>query len=160
MKNSLPPFADCERLVYFTLNLLNIPEPHDDYFQESYLVYNRCLEKYDGTLSKFSTYYIQRLYHHFQTQHRNEQREREASFLLSIQHTPSDSDPLHESLLLFDIHHHTMLDSRERLIFDHSYSGHTVNEVAQLMKTSPSTVKRVRKCIKLKLEKLQCLPNP
>jgi RNA polymerase sigma factor (sigma-70 family) len=160
MKSYIPQFDNCERLIYFTLNLLKIPEPHDDYFQESYLVYNLCIEKYDGKRSKFSTYFIQRLYHHFQTQHRNEKREREASLLFSIQKKPSETEHLHESLLLFDIHHHAALNSRERLIFHHSYSGHTVNEIARLMKTSPSTVKRVRKCIKLKLEKSERLPNP
>ena len=157
MKKNVPHFSDCERLIYFTLHLLKIPEPHEDYFQESYLVYNLCFDKYDGNRSKFSTYYIQRLYHHFQTQQRKEQREREATFLFSIQKKPSETDPHHESLLLFDIHHHATLNSRERLILHHSYYGHTVNEIAQLMKTSPSTVKRVRKCIKLKLEQFERL---
>ncbi|QAS53388.1 RNA polymerase sigma factor [Halobacillus litoralis] len=153
MKTNIPIFHECEGLIYFTLRRLNIPEPHDDYFQEGYLIFRKSLEKYDSSLkSKFSTYFTHILYRHFQSHLRKEQREREATAQLSHNTPLKWSDPLLEPLILVDILHYSALTPLESSIFHFTYSGFTVRETAVLTERSVSTIKRARKRLKQKLE--------
>ncbi|CDQ18898.1 RNA polymerase sigma factor, sigma-70 family [Halobacillus karajensis] len=151
MKNPIPPFHECKSLIHSTLRHWNVPEPYDDHLQESYFVYTRCAERHDPKRSKFSTYFTYALLWHFQTMERKEYKERKAAHLFSLQHPLREKDPQHENLLLFDIYHHASLTNRERFIFQYCYNGHTVEEIASATGKSPSTIKRARKQIKLKV---------
>lgn len=157
MKADTPPFHDCMGFIHHALHLLKIPAPYDDHYQESYFVFLKSIEKYDSSRSSFSTYFVYQLLHHFRNQIRKERRDQEASFLFLIQNPAIGTDPLHEPLLLFDIHHHSKLNTLERHIFHLGYTGHTVDEMADLVNVSVSTVKRARKKIKGKVEKSNCL---
>ncbi|GEN54671.1 RNA polymerase sigma factor [Halobacillus faecis] len=151
MKDPILDFHAYQRLIHSHLRRWNLPEPYEDCLQESYLIYSRCVERYDPERSKFSTFFIQSLYRHFQTMNRKNHRGREAVRFFSIHLHPLEKDPLQEPLLLFDLHHYSSLTLMEQVIFEQSYAGYTVNQIAQLTGVSPSTIKRARKQMKRKV---------
>lgn len=151
MKDSILEFHEYQRLIHSCLRRWKLPEPYEDCQQESYLIYARCVERYDPERSKFSTFFFQTLYRHFQTENRKNRRDREAVHFFSIQQKPLEKDPLKEPLLLFDIQHYSSLTLNEQIIFEQTYIGYTVAEIARLSGKSPSTIKRARKQIKRKI---------
>ncbi|WP_394218198.1 RNA polymerase sigma factor [Halobacillus trueperi] len=150
MKDSILDFHAYQRLIHSSLRHWNLPESYEDCLQESYLIYLRCGERYDPERSKFSTFFIQSLYRHFQTMNRKNHRSREAVHFFSIHHL-HEKDPLQEPLLLFDIHHYSSLTLKEQIIFEQCYTGYTANEIALRIGVSLSTIKRARKQMKRKV---------
>ncbi|WLR48997.1 sigma-70 family RNA polymerase sigma factor [Halobacillus litoralis] len=151
MKDPILEFHAYQRLIHSSLRHWNLPEPYEDCLQESYLIYLRCVERYEPERSKFSTFFIQSLYRHLQTMHRKNHRGKEAVHFFSLHQKPLEKDPPQEDLLLFDIHHYSSLTPMEQIIFEQSYTGYTVNQIAVLTGKSPSTIKRARKQIKRKV---------
>ncbi|MBN9655100.1 sigma-70 family RNA polymerase sigma factor [Halobacillus sp. GSS1] len=157
MKDHILDFPAYQRLIHSCLLRWKLPEPYEDCLQESYLIYVRCVEKYDSERSKFSTFFIQTLYRHFQTMNRKNHQNRKAIQLFSIHQKPHEKDPLHEPLLLLDIYHYSSLTYMERVIFEKSYTGYTVNQMKLLIGKSPSTILRARRQIRRKV--VDCLPT-
>ncbi|MGR9048579.1 RNA polymerase sigma factor [Halobacillus faecis] len=151
MKDPILEFHAYQRFIHSSLRHWNLPEPYEDCLQESYLIYLRCAERYEPERSKFSTFFIQSLYRHFQTMHRKNHRGKEAAHFFSVHQRPQEKDPLQEDLLLFDIYHFSSLTPMELFIFEQIYTGYTVNQIALLTGKSPSTIKRARKQIKRKV---------
>lgn len=157
MKDHILDFPAYQRLIHSCLRRWKLPEPYEDCLQESYLIYVRCVEKYDYKRSKFSTFFIQSLYRHFQTMNRRNHQNREAIHFFSIQQNPHEKDPLHEPLLLLDIHHFSSLTLIEQAVFERCYTGYTVNQISSLIGKSPSTILRARRQIRRKTA--DCLPT-
>ncbi|WP_226581249.1 LuxR family transcriptional regulator [Halobacillus litoralis] len=152
MKEEIPVFHDCEGLIYYTLKRLEVPEPYEDYYQESYLVYHRIVSSYNPSRSKFTTYYGHALYYHFQTLIRHEQRRQEAVHSLSMNSFFCASDPLTVNLSLIDIHR--VLSSFEHSVLRLTSMGYTTEEIADRLNRSNSTIKRARRRSRQKLTRL------
>lgn len=152
MDHNLLPFEDFDRLVYSTLRKLNIAGPHDDYRQEAYFIYWNSKEKHNPVLSKFSTYFTYELRHHFLSTVRKEKRDQQVrQGYLHQTLLKTKEDPLDEQTMLFDIHHNYHLTPLEREVFQLTYEGFPVKDIAAMKQISLSTVIRVRNRLKVKI---------
>ncbi|WP_176140539.1 sigma-70 family RNA polymerase sigma factor [Halobacillus salinus] len=145
----IPTFVECEKFLYASLRKFGIAEPFDDFLQDAYFIYHSCCEKYDGSLSKFTTYFVYKFEYHLKSYLRDEHRKRQTLHLLPS--PPMVECPMDEPLLLLDILHHHRLTPLEQEIFLLSYKGLPMRLIATRKQISLSTVKRTRKQIKQKL---------
>ncbi|MBA2175527.1 sigma-70 family RNA polymerase sigma factor [Halobacillus locisalis] len=144
-------FKSLEKLIYYTLRNLHIPPPFDDHFQESYVIFKKCLGQYDGTRAEFSTYFTSQLQYHLRSFLRNEHRHQQVIQQLSQQPQPPNGEMLDDRLLLTDILHFHQLTSLEQQVVELSYAGYSVKHIAHTTEVSVSTILRTRKRIKQKL---------
>lgn len=142
-------YEEFNRLTCYTLRRMNVPGPYDDHLQEAYFVYLKTLQRYNPSKSKFSTFFVYQLRHHYKTLFRNEQQSKDSLARLQEASETSCTMP-QEHLLLTDFF--DQLTIFERDIVKFAYDGYTVYEIAKLKKVSESTIKRTRKKIKQKLQ--------
>ncbi|MBH0230680.1 sigma-70 family RNA polymerase sigma factor [Halobacillus yeomjeoni] len=145
-------FEQVRKLTYYTLKRMNIPKPYDDHFQEAFLVFNNCLCRYNPKRSKFSTFYVHNLHHHYKNLYRNEKRHHSSCYLLPSPVQPPDT--IDTTLMLHDLIYHSHLSALEKDVLLLAYEGYTVKETAEKKNISISTVKRTRKKLKEKLSHL------
>ncbi|MFQ3545429.1 sigma-70 family RNA polymerase sigma factor [Halobacillus rhizosphaerae] len=160
MKKDYQSFQTYHPYIYFALNRLRMPRPYDDFIQESYFIYLQCIQQFNPALSKFSTYFTHHLIHHFRTLQRNDTNRHQQfkqfeNHCCTISYQP---DLINEQSVFYDVFHHCDLNRLEADIVKLSLEEHTIEEIALLKEISASTVKRARKRIKKKIERL-LLPN-
>ncbi|WP_396265814.1 sigma factor [Halobacillus shinanisalinarum] len=94
-----------QRLVYTVLKKLNVRKPYEDYLQEAYFIYDKCMNNYDSTKSNFSTYFTNQLTFYYMSLFR---KQRDQSSRLALLGHYKDSlfpDPISDLIFLHDIYH-------------------------------------------------------
>ncbi|SIS42802.1 sigma-70 family RNA polymerase sigma factor [Salimicrobium flavidum] len=145
--NSFPEYYG---LVAEVLNRLNIPSPHEDELQEAYFIYHKCVENYDPSLSKFSTYYYQELKYHFRSVLRKAKHREQLLKKIMVLYPSSHID--HYFL-------QPPLDEREAQIYHFSMEGYSTSDIASLLSISKSTVLRERKKLQRKFSTYVSTPS-
>ncbi|ASF40551.1 LuxR family transcriptional regulator [Halobacillus halophilus] len=152
MMNQLPcPFEDYHALVHHVLHQLGMPLPYEDYIQDAYFVYEQCIQRYDASLSKFSTYFTWQLHYHFRTIIHKEQQYRNRISIMYPKEKGFFPDPTSEFNQFYDVFYCSQLNSLESEILHLTLQGFTVEEISADRSVSVSTVKRYRKKIKHKV---------
>lgn len=145
-------FESYESLIYYTLRKLNVPDPHEDYIQEAYFVYDHCTNRYDPSLAKFSTYFTHQLLYYYKSLLRKNSQQLRAAYM-----TEPIDDPIFDVMTLHDIYDHCHLTNIEKMVVTLSLEEYTVQEVAFQLGISVSTVKRTRKSLKQKILRYHAL---
>ncbi|WP_431804108.1 sigma-70 family RNA polymerase sigma factor [Halobacillus andaensis] len=138
-------FVSYYPLIYHTLHKLQLP-PHEDYLQDAYLVYAKCVKRYQSERCKFSTYFSYQLFYYYKSLKRK--------INISYTFVPTTfvvNDQLDEQLFWYDIYTNYGLTDFEKEILSLTLLHYTIEEIAHKIKSSPSTIKRKRNSIKNKL---------
>lgn len=144
-------FKSLENLIYYTLRNLHIPPPFDDHYQDSYIIFEKCVDKYDASRADFTTYFTSQFQYHLRSFLRNEYRHQQAIQQLSQLPQHPNEEMIDDHLLLTDILYFHRLTSFEQQVFELSYEGYSIKHIAKTMEVSVSTIIRTRKRIKQKL---------
>ncbi len=138
-------FMKYQSLIYYTLHKLKAPLPYEDYVQEAYIVYEKCRKTYNPSLSRFSTYFTYQLIYCFQ------------SILRKNHHLPffiesfQENDPFTDVITYLDLLQNCKLTDFEKEVLLLFLKGCRVNEASYYLQCSPSTIKRMRKTLRLKI---------
>ncbi|WP_281658697.1 hypothetical protein [Halobacillus sp. Cin3] len=146
--SKIQEFHELEELIYKVMHNLHLPPPHDDYFQESYLVYHAAKARYDPGKSRFSTYFHTKLRYHYQTLVSNDLKRTAAHrrlYTLSSFTNPLPST--HPALP-------STLSPFEKRFLSDLLNGYKNVEIADRMNISSSTFYRRRRILRTKLARL------
>lgn len=132
-------------LIYCTLKKSHLPPPYEDYVQDAYFIYKKCLDSYDPSLCRFSTYFYYHLSYYYKSIIRKAVKPNKATPLLS------HHNPFLDFIYWYDIYTNYSLTPREKHLLTLSLKEYTIPEIELHLRISASTIKRLRKSIRQKL---------